>query len=71
MSAILLEAAIGHFEGLGPRDMVIDEGTVEIYVDESKVIKAVWRIDHVKPLAVALICVVACAAAILYKKLRI
>ena len=59
-----------HFEGLGPRDIVIDEWTVEIYVDESKVIKAVWRIDYVK-LAVALICVVACAAAILYKKLRI
>jgi endoglucanase len=60
-----------HFEGLGPRDMVIDERSVEIYVDESKVIKAVWRIDYVKILAVALICVVAFAVAILYKKLRI
>lgn len=57
-----------HFEGLGPKDRIIDERTVEIYVDESRMIKAVWRIDYVKPLTIALICFAACAAAILYKK---
>ncbi|MEM2930200.1 MAG: glycoside hydrolase family 5 protein [Thermoproteota archaeon] len=57
-----------HFEGLGPRDRMVDERTVEIYVDESRVIKAVWRIDYVKLLAVVLICVAAFAA-VLYKKL--
>ncbi|MGB9717041.1 MAG: glycoside hydrolase family 5 protein [Thermoproteota archaeon] len=59
-----------HFEGLGPNDRMVDERTVEIYVDESRVVKAVWRIDYVKPLTVAVILVAACAAAVLYKKRR-
>ncbi|MCX8183243.1 MAG: glycoside hydrolase family 5 protein [Crenarchaeota archaeon] len=57
-----------HFEGLGPRDRMIDERTVEIYVDGLRMIKAVWRIDYVKPLAIALVFFVAFVVAILYKR---
>lgn len=57
-----------HFEGLGPMDRMIDERTVEIYVDGPRMIKAVWRIDYVKPLTVVLTCFAACVAVTLYKK---
>lgn len=35
-----------HFEGLKPEDKIVDERTVEVYVDEHREIHAVWRKDY-------------------------
>ncbi|MBS7611526.1 glycoside hydrolase family 5 protein [Candidatus Bathyarchaeota archaeon] len=35
-----------HFEGLKPEDKIVDERTVEVYVDEHRGIHAVWRKDY-------------------------
>ncbi len=37
----IIQDVFDHFEGLGPKDRVIDEGVVEIYVDGSREIRAV------------------------------
>lgn len=35
-----------HFEGLKPEDIIVDERTVKVYVDENREIHAVWRRDY-------------------------
>ncbi len=45
---VIIQDVFDHFEGLGSKDRVIDEGTVEIYVDGSREIRAVWRKDYTR-----------------------
>ncbi|MEM1508584.1 MAG: glycoside hydrolase family 5 protein [Thermofilaceae archaeon] len=37
-----------HFEGLKEEDRIVDPGTVEIYVNGPRTIKAVWRLDYIE-----------------------
>ncbi|MEM2089183.1 MAG: glycoside hydrolase family 5 protein [Thermoproteota archaeon] len=43
---LVIRDVFDHFEGLGPKDRIIDERTVEVYVDGLREIKAVWRKDY-------------------------
>ena len=58
-----------HFEGLKPEDRVVDERTVEVYVDGARRIVAVWRKDYSR-LILLIIFIVAISVAIilLHKK---
>jgi hypothetical protein len=57
---VFIQDVFDHFEGLGPKDRVIDERTVEIYVDGSREIRAVWRKDHTRLLFISTIIIGIC-----------
>ena len=45
-TGFLVRNVFDSFEGLKPEDRIIDEGTVQIYVDGPRDIRAVWRKDY-------------------------
>jgi hypothetical protein len=63
----LVQDVFDHFEGLEPRDKVIDPGAVEVYVDGPREIKEVWRKDYNRLLFVTVtICVGVCLGVFFY-----
>jgi len=61
---------LDHFEGLKAEDRIVDEKTVEVYVDEDRVVKAVWRKDYTLLILLIfiLVCIISCVVIILYRK---
>ncbi|MEM3145805.1 MAG: glycoside hydrolase family 5 protein [Thermoproteota archaeon] len=63
-----------HFEGLGQNDRIIDDKTIEIYVDGPRVIKAVWRKNIIMIsifVAISILILLAFAVIIFKKKTKI
>ncbi len=59
---------LDHFEGLRSEDRIVDEKTVEVYVNGERNIKAVWRKDYTLLILIIAVCIVACTAIIFYRK---
>jgi endoglucanase len=67
----LVQDVFDHFEGLGPRDRVVDARTVEVFVDGPKMIRAVWRKDYTRVLLLtAGLCLVVGVVSALHKRRR-
>ncbi|MEM2550202.1 MAG: hypothetical protein QW689_07300 [Nitrososphaerota archaeon] len=47
----IVQDVFDHFEGYGPRDRVIGNGVLEVYVDSPKEIRIVWRKDYTQLIA--------------------
>lgn len=60
----IIRDVFDHFEGIGSRDRIIENGVLEIYVDSPKEIKAIWRKDYTQ-LAILLIFLFICIAAVM------
>jgi len=67
----LVQDVFDHFEGLGPRDRVIDARTVEVYVDGPSEIRVVWRKDYARLLFLAFAIFLGIGVAVLLYKRRI
>ncbi|MEM1557576.1 MAG: glycoside hydrolase family 5 protein [Thermoproteota archaeon] len=64
-----IACVLDHFEGLKAEDRIVDDKTIEVYVDENRIIRVVWRKDYTPLiLIVTLVCILACAAIIFYRK---
>ncbi|MBS7654604.1 hypothetical protein KEJ43_05980, partial [Candidatus Bathyarchaeota archaeon] len=58
---------------LGPKDRVIDEGVVKVYVDGSREIRAMWRRDYTRLLFALIligICLIASIMLLMWKTKR-
>lgn len=47
-SGLIIQDVFDHFDGLGPKDRVVDARTVEVYIDGPRWIRAVWRKDYTR-----------------------
>jgi len=66
-----IQDVFDHFEGLGLGDRVVDERTVEVYVDGPREIIAVWRKGYIiLLLLVGVICAACLIVITLYKRRR-
>jgi len=66
----LILEVFDHFEGLNPeKDRIIDERTVEIYVDGPREVKAIWKKDYTRLILVIGVIGVMCALLILHFKI--
>lgn len=67
----LIQDVFDHFEGVGPRDTIIGNGVLHVYVDGPKEIVAVWKKDYTQLIivvAVLLVLVIGIAVLKMLKK---
>jgi len=71
VSGFLVQNVFDHFEGLGLRDKEIGPGTVKIYVDGPRKIRAIWRKDYSRLLFVIVaLGAITCLNIFIYKRRR-
>jgi hypothetical protein len=67
----LVQDVFDHFEGYGPRDKIIGNGVLELYVDGPKEVRAIWRKDYTQLMLLVSIILVATVVLIVLKGRRI
>ena len=68
-AGFLISNVFDHFEGLKPKDKIVDERTVEVYVNGPRKIRAIWRKEY-SQLILLVISIGVVAAILLYRKWR-